>query len=175
METEARDAMGICGGAPASRAPKGGRCLIEIPTDRVDGISYTVHHWARIVRPMRLVRLKFGAWQRPSSSSGAEQPVPLPATVSVPDPRRPSRTPSAVRSTCHERRPHVPPCRARPSRRDFYIRLVPLAWRAACACTLDSLNLFVHKTVNATRCTRSPSACAPAGHGRQSCRTSAAS
>jgi hypothetical protein len=90
METEARDAMGICGGAPASRAPKGGRCLIEIPTDRVDGISYTVHPWARIVRPMRLVRLRFGAWQRPSSSSGAEQPVPLPATVSVPDPRRPS-------------------------------------------------------------------------------------
>jgi len=86
-ETEARDAMSICGGAPARRAarprPKGRTVLIEIPTDRVDGISNTVHPWARIVRPMRLVRLRFGASQRPSSSLGAEQPDPLPAVVLV--------------------------------------------------------------------------------------------
>ena len=99
-ETEARDTMSICGGAPARRAarprPKGRTVLIEIPTDRVDGISNTVHPWARIVRPMRLVRLRFGASQRPSSSSGAEQPVPLPAAVSVPDPRRPSASAGGV-------------------------------------------------------------------------------
>ena len=54
---------------------------------------------------------------------------------------------------------------------DFYVLF---HWLDVRACTLDSLDLFVHKTVNATRRTRSPSTCPPAGHGRQGCRTSAA-
>ena len=147
-ETEARDAMSICGGAPARRAarprPKGRTVLIEIPTDRVDGISNTVHPWARIVRPMRLVRHSE---------------------------RRSVRLPRQAQSS--RASVFLPAARVLPGETSTYVLFHWLG--VPRACTLDSLNLFVHKTVNATRRTRSPSACAPAGHGRQSCRTSAAS